>query len=181
MTPRRSFPLQVAVRNGETGQSAATTLRYYRSDDATISSNDTEVGTDAVNSLATLATSDHSIDLTAPSSAGTYYYGACVDNVSSESNTGNNCSSGVSVTVSGGGDDERACTAGLVVKPDESCNYKNGTFYVNSSGLGIIVSGGLVSTSGTGFNERGLINGVRWNFRASKNSGSNSWTIHVAN
>ena len=181
LAPGQSFTLSSTVRNRGTEQAAATTLRYYRSDDATISTNDTEVGTDAVNSLATLATSDHSIDLTAQSDAGTYYYGACVDGVSGESNTDNNCSSGVSVTVSGGGDGERACTAGLVVKPGEDCNYKNGTFFVNSSGLGIIVSGGLVSTSGTGFNERGLINGVRWNFRASKNSGSNSWTIHVAN
>ena len=81
----------------------------------------------------------------------------------------------------GGGDDERACTAGLVVKPDESCTYKNGTFSVNSSGLGIIISGGLVMTSGNSHNQRGIINGVRWNFRATKNSGSNSWTIHVAN
>ena len=44
--------------------------------------------------------SPESIDLTAPSSAGTYYYGACVDSVTGESSTTNNCSSGVSVTVS---------------------------------------------------------------------------------
>ena len=181
LTPGQSFTLSATVRNRGTDQTAATTLRYYRSDDATISTDDVEVGTDAVSSLSAGGTSAESISLNAPSDAGTYYYGACVDGVSGESNTGNNCSSGVSVTVSGGGDGERACTAGLVVKPGEDCNYKNGTFFVNSSGLGIIVSGGLVSTSGSGFNERGLINGVRWNFRASKNSGSNSWTIHVAN
>ena len=103
-----------------------------------------EVGTDIVNILSAGGTSAESISLNAPSDAGTYYYGACVESVSGESNTGNNCSPGVSVTVSGGGGGERACTAGLVVKPDESCNYKNGTFYVNSSGLGIIISGGLV-------------------------------------
>ena len=40
-----------------------------------------------------------SIDLTAPAVAGTYYYGACVDSVSGESNTQNNCSAGVEVTV----------------------------------------------------------------------------------
>ena len=167
LTPSQSFTLSVTVRNQGNELAAATTLRYYRSDDATVSTNDTEVGTDAVNSLATLATSDHSIDLTAPSDAGTYYYGACVDGVIGESNTDNNCSSGVSVTVSGGGGGERACTAGLVVKPDESCTYKNGTFSVNSSGLGIIISGGLISTAGNSFNERGIVNGVRWNFRAS--------------
>ena len=180
LTPMQSFTLSVTVRNQGTEQAAATTLRYYRSDDATVSTNDTEVGTDGVGSLSAGDTSAESISLNAPSSTGTYYYGACVDPVSGESNSDNNCSSGVSVTVSGGGDDERACTAGLVVKPGEECNYKNGTFLVNSSGLGIIISGGLVSTSGSGFYERGTINGVRWNFRATKNSGSNSWTIHVA-
>ena len=39
-----------------------------------------------------------SIGLTSPSSAGTHYYGACVEPVSGESDTGNNCSSAVAVT-----------------------------------------------------------------------------------
>ena len=181
LTPGQSFTLSATVRNRGTEQAAATTLRYYRSSNATVSSNDVEVGTDGVSALSAGGTSAESISLNAPSDAGTYYYGACVDNVSGESNTGNNCSSGVRVTVSGGGGGERACTAGLVVKPGEECNYKNGTFFVNSSGIGIILSGGLVMTAGNSHNQRGLINGVRWNFRASKNSGSNSWTIHVAN
>ena len=181
LTTGQSFTLSVTVRNQGNALSAATTLRYYRSSNATISTDDVEVGTDAVSTLSAGATSAESISLNAPSGAGTYYYGACVDGVSGESNTDNNCSSGVSVTVSGSGGGERACTAGLVVKPDESCDYKNGTFYVNSSGLGIIISGGVVMTSGNSHNQRGIINGVRWNFRASKNSGSNSWTIHVAN
>ena len=181
LTTGQSFTLRATVRNQGTEQAAATTLQYYRSSNATISSSDTEVGTDGVNSLSAGGTSAESISLNAPSSTGTYYYGACVDPVSGESNTDNNCSSGVSVTVSGGGGGARACTAGLVVKPGEECNYKNGTFFVNSSGIGIILSGGLVMTSGNSHNQRGLINGVRWNFRTSKNSGSNSWTIHVAN
>ena len=44
-------------------------------------------------------TSDESISLTAPSTAETYYYGACVDAVSGEPDTGNNCSSAARVTV----------------------------------------------------------------------------------
>ena len=39
------------------------------------------------------------IDLTAPSTAGTYYYGACVDTVTGESDTTNNCSGSLAVTV----------------------------------------------------------------------------------
>ena len=95
-----SFTLSATVRNQGNGQSASTTLRYYRSSDETISTSDTQVGTDAVSVLSAFGTSDESISLTAPSTAGTYYYGACVDPVSRESATGNNCSSAVSVTVS---------------------------------------------------------------------------------
>ena len=94
-----SFTLSATVRNDGDGAAAATTLRYYRSTDATITSSDTEVGTDAVGELSAGATSPESISLTAPSTAGTYYYGACVDTVTDESDTTNNCSGSVSVTV----------------------------------------------------------------------------------
>ena len=43
-----SFTFRATVRNRGDGQSAATTLRYYRSSNATISRRDTRVGTDAV-------------------------------------------------------------------------------------------------------------------------------------
>ena len=94
-----SFTLSATVRNQGDGSSAATTLRYYRSTDATISGTDTQVDTDAVSALAASATSDESIDLTAPASPGTYYYGACVDDVTGESDTSNNCSSAVTIAV----------------------------------------------------------------------------------
>ena len=103
-----SFTLSATVRNQGAGQSAATTLRYYRSTDATITTGDTEVGTDAVSALAASSTSNQSIILTAPSTAGAYYYGACVDPVSGESNAGNNCSNSSMVTVSS------ASTAGII-------------------------------------------------------------------
>ena len=95
-----SFTLSATVRNAGDEQSAATTLRYYRSTDSTISSSDTQVGTDAVGALAASGTSAESISLTAPSTAGTYYYGACVDSsVTDESDTTNNCSSSVTIAV----------------------------------------------------------------------------------
>ena len=99
LTPGQSFTLRATVRNQGTGQSAATTLRYYRSSNRTISTRDTQVGTDAVSALGASRTSAESISLTAPSSEGTYYYGACVVSVDDESNTRNNCSTGVRVTV----------------------------------------------------------------------------------
>ena len=93
-----SFTLSAVVRNEGDGLSAATTLRYYRSSDATISMGDTQVGTDAVIGLSVSEASDESVNVTVPSTAGTYYYGACVDPVSGESDTGNNCSRAVTVT-----------------------------------------------------------------------------------
>ena len=95
-----SFRLSATVRNQGNGRSNSTTLRFYRSTDGTISTSDTEVGSQAVGGLAASGTSAHSADLTAPSNAGTWYYGACVQSVSGESNTGNNCSAAVTVTVS---------------------------------------------------------------------------------
>ncbi len=93
-----AFTLSAEVRNGGDGDAAATTLRYYQSADATVTASDTEVGTDAVTGLAAAATSSQSVELTAPS-AGTYYYGACVDAVAGESDTANNCSAPVQVDV----------------------------------------------------------------------------------
>ena len=94
-----TFTLSVAVSNQGEGKSATATLRYYRSTDATITSSDTEVGKDTVAQLAAAESSSRSVQLTAPSSPGTYYYGACVDPVRDESDTTNNCSTSVQVTV----------------------------------------------------------------------------------
>ena len=94
-----SFTLRATVRNQGSAAAGNTTLRYYRSTNATIDTNDSSVGTDAVSGLAAAATGAESIDLTAPSTAGTYYYGACVGTVTNESDTTNNCSVAVRVTV----------------------------------------------------------------------------------
>ena len=94
-----TFALSATVRNQGNGSSDSATLRYYRSNDSTITTGDTEVGTDSVSSLDAAESGDESISLTAPSTSGTYYYGACVESVSGESDTTNNCSTGVTVTV----------------------------------------------------------------------------------
>ena len=77
LTPGENFTLSVTVKNEGAGSAAATTLRYYRSTDAPISNSDTEVGTDSVSGLGANESNAASIGLTAPASAGTYYYG-CV-------------------------------------------------------------------------------------------------------
>ena len=93
------FTLNATVRNEGTGPSAFTTLRYYQSSDPTITSSDTPVGTDSVSRLDASESGDEWISLTAPSTPGTYYYGACVDSVSDESDMTNNCSHAVAVSV----------------------------------------------------------------------------------
>ncbi len=100
-TTGSSFRVEVTVRNRGAGAAAATTLRFYRSTDRTISTDDTHVGTAAVGALSPSGSIVQTMTLTAPTTGGTYYYGTCVDTVSGESDTSNNCSS--SVAVFGGG------------------------------------------------------------------------------
>ena len=97
-----TFTLTATVWNfaqvGE-GTSEATTLRYYLSTDSAISTSDTQVGTDTVPALGPRHRSTQSVELTAPSTPATYHYGACVDAVSDESDTTNNCSRSREVVV----------------------------------------------------------------------------------
>ena len=95
----QSFTLRATVRNQGSGEPEPTVLFYYSSIDATITSDDTQISADVVN----LEDSDivtKSISLTAPEEGGSYYYGACVQSVTGEHNTDNNCSDAVRVTVS---------------------------------------------------------------------------------
>ena len=102
LDPSETFRLDVTVRNQGIGEPENnTTLRYYRSSNASISGSDTEIGTDSVyrGNLDTNGTENESRSLTAPSEPGVYYYGACVDAVEHESNTRNNCSGAIAITV----------------------------------------------------------------------------------
>ena len=94
------FELNAIVRNQGDGPSGHTTLSYYRSTDSTVTSADTEVGTDWVSGLNASESSAESTLTYAPSATGTYYYGVCVGGVSGESDTTDNCSDAVAVTVS---------------------------------------------------------------------------------
>ena len=114
-----SLNLTATVRNQGPEAAGSTTLRYYRSDDAVIDTTDTPVGADDVRSLTGLdglyggpgnrphasGASRESISVTAPSTPGTYYYGACVDGVPGETNTDNNCSAAAYVRVVPSGED----------------------------------------------------------------------------
>ena len=64
------FSLTATVRNVGDGASAASTLRYFRSTDATITTSDTEVSTAAVAGLAASESIGESVDLTPPTTPG---------------------------------------------------------------------------------------------------------------
>ncbi len=94
----QSFTVSATVRNQGNASAGATTLRYFRSLDSTITTDDTQIATDAVASLSPNGTSPESAPVSIDT-AGTFWLGACVDPVSGDSPTTNNCSSGVRVEV----------------------------------------------------------------------------------
>ena len=109
LTVGTSTPLRLVALVGNDGNSASprTTVRYYRSRDSNISRFDTLIGTDRIDPVLPGPGVQNpppghgisTITVSAPSSVGTYYYGACVDSVSRESDTGNNCSDAVKVSI----------------------------------------------------------------------------------
>ena len=99
LEPGEDFRLDAIVRNQGEVDASSTYLRYYRSSDSTISPNDTEVGDDRMTTPDAGQTYDKWERLTAPDTPGVYYYGACVDSVTGEINTLNNCSAAVEITV----------------------------------------------------------------------------------
>ena len=98
--------LNYTIRNDGNGAAAGSPrVTSFRSADATISWDDTAISTDtlvSVDSLGPGETVSRSTWMPAAPSAGTWYYGACVQSAAGESNTANNCSAGVPVIVSGG-------------------------------------------------------------------------------
>ena len=105
LDPGESFEIQARLWNQGTAVSGATTLRYYLSTDDTISLSDTEVGSDRVDALSGRGASavrrraDLSQTLTAPDTPGVHYYGVCIDAVTDEADTSNNCSQAIAITV----------------------------------------------------------------------------------
>ena len=94
------FTFSARVHNIGDASTSGSTLRFYRSTNSTISSGDTPLATRVTGFLSSSGTRTFSAsDLIAPSDTGTYYYGVCVDPVPGESDTRNNCSAGIRVTV----------------------------------------------------------------------------------
>ena len=96
----KSVALSATVTNSGTAAAAATTLKWYSSPDATISAGDATIDSVVtINALAAKAVHDTiPLSVTAPSTAGTIYYGACVTAIAGEATAANNCHS-VAITV----------------------------------------------------------------------------------
>ncbi len=103
-SPGDTIRMTFTIRNSGSAGSSATNIRILESPDATISTSDRRFGTERLRALAAGESFRLAIAVTLGNQAsGTFYVGICVDAVSGESNTGNNCSRGVRVTVGGSG------------------------------------------------------------------------------
>ena len=103
LTPGDSATFAFGVRNQGTGASEATTIRAVRSPNPIISIHDDELRAWSFPSLAPAR--DHTFPVTisvgTDSAPGTIYIGMCVDAVTNESDTRNNCSEGARLTITG--------------------------------------------------------------------------------
>ena len=184
--PGESFRLSATVRNQGSGEARSTTLRYYRSSNSSISASDTEVDTDSVSSLDADETSDEWDSLTAPSTAGVYYFGACVDSVSGESNTSNNCSTAIRITVEAPG----LRVGDSVFAQNTVGGGFNGLRVRSGAGTGFDIIGGVWDdATGTITDGPGTANGytwwkVRWNLSnkiACDVNPCEGWSVEIFN
>ncbi len=101
LNPSDSFTFNYSVKNiGDGGSNVSDTrIRFYKSTDSIIDTSDIDIGTNAADSLTPNQVKSFTKTLQAPSNAGTYWIGACVNLTSSESSINNNCSTGVRIDV----------------------------------------------------------------------------------
>ena len=143
VAPNDTFTVQFTVRNSGGATSAATTMRFYQSNDVTISTGDIQLGNTPFAALAASAsrtvTTDFIVDANA---SGTFYLGSCVDPVSGESETGNNCSPSIRVTVSVTG---QADLTWLGISPTNVSVASGTTFQIRDT----LVNNGTLTSSST--------------------------------
>ena len=100
LAPSENFTLSAIVENQGTGESSATTLRYYTWDAITEEWKQIPDKTNPVAVLSANATSAKDLTLIAPNTTGEHFYTVCVDAVPGEDNPDTNCfESWVTITV----------------------------------------------------------------------------------
>ncbi len=113
-SPGGTVQATFTLRNSGNATAPTTTIRVFESTNSSISTSDREIGSDPNPSLG--AGQSRTITATvrlSSQASGTFYFGLCVDRVSGESNTQNNCSRGVRVTVGGSGAPDLEFTGGV--------------------------------------------------------------------
>ena len=142
---KESFTQQATVENIGVGRAGRDhfTISINHSTIPEIEDSDTRVGTYNIVSLSPSGERTKSDESRAPRTEGTYYYGACVDSVPGETNTDNNCSSGVEVTV-----DKPKC--GFGTASGTRCRVNLPTISTTSEGYYITVGGTEVTLYDSG-------------------------------
>ena len=133
LNPGEFFWFTATVRNQGGGTAAATPLRYQNRREGA-SSWSTLPQMWSIRSLSASKSTRVGHRFAAPTEAGTYYYRGCVDSVSGESNTANNCSTTVSVAVEGVGPSDRAALEALYDATD-GADWTNSTNWKTSAPL----------------------------------------------
>ena len=103
VAPGSEGVVEFTIRNAGDAASSATNSRAHQSSDATITTSDRVASEDiAIVALAPNATATVRLRIEVPAGAatGSTYFGMCVDAVTGETNTANNCSSAVRLTIS---------------------------------------------------------------------------------
>ncbi len=163
VAPGGSFSYDATVRNQGDARSAATTTQTYVSDNSTISTTDTPLGqpkTVPALNPSEEAKGSFTITINAQAPPGTVYIGDCVAPVSGESNTNNNCSSAITVTVqTGGSGADTTYTTGQTI-----ATLPTGTWFPNTvaGGASVSISGGVVTVRFTGTSSYMIHNNIRY-------------------
>ncbi|MEM6575033.1 MAG: CARDB domain-containing protein [Pseudomonadota bacterium] len=79
-----SLSVTTQISNSGAGASPATALRFYLSNDATIDTSDTEIGSSMIAGIMAGQTLPNTSSVQAPESDGSFFFGACVDTVDGE-------------------------------------------------------------------------------------------------
>ena len=131
--PGATIAMNITVRNIGHRRAAETTLRYYRSVDATIHRNDEQLGHAALDAFDVARTERLTHRLKAPPKAGFYHYGVCIDALPNEYQQ-RNCSNAVEVAVPV---DIDGPTVGFALDAENrnptGIVYANGRFFVLDS------------------------------------------------
>lgn len=117
--PGQAFDLDATIRNLGQADSPQSVARFYQSSDSTITVSDSQLASIGLPALSAGATTTVSVGLNAPTMPGDYWYGVCVDAVSGETTTSNNCSSGVRLSVRSGNTGTNLDVSGIWFNPDE--------------------------------------------------------------